>query len=725
MYSARITITDSMIVWKRLRMIFAFLSVVCFPTIVYSAPQINQLKGFTISAPDTISQGSTFAVIYVLEATHWENAHIMQGSGITMSDAKPEVIEGSPYHKLMIMARFSASRLGSITLPPMSVEIDGQEVLSEAKEVFVKPNSLYGEEMTLAHEWLLKKGANKDSLSLNFTAAVGDFYFFCDQHHKCFCLVAKKDLWEYAGSPIWAYSLESAMDEESLSNFTPYFFYHYIKLLSSLKESGQKAQQLVNDMGQVPPLLGELRWGQGTPYNVALPSKEGKRVIVGCVPLTMAMIMKYHNWPKQGASTVFIEQNQGPFNFDCKEIQPKWEQYKDDYKETEAEECADLSKILSTLALLLDALCEDSETAVSLNHVKHIMCNNLGYSGRMSLYEDPACQDAYKLLKQEIANHCPCIVSNNTHAFICDGYEDGFFHYNMGWRGHGNGYFRAIGQCSDEKGNVLFRNIITGIEPQHSEGQKEITLRKAGTLDRLLTNEDKENLTSLTIRGSINSSDIRLIRVMAGVKGDTLYNSRNMGTLRALDLTNATISKDKTPYRVRKATNSMKGSSTRTTTYTYGEHSFTKSSTRHYDFDFNNMDKKKWIEFKRTFAAKAKKKGSVYSRISDTEYMETSFCVKNTIGAEMFADCSSLNEIKVPLNTKAICDYAFMNCSSIQEIQIPASVTECGKFVFQDCLSLEKIHLPITPNEVRGLNSGTSFFGTNLSPGIKVEQYQP
>lgn len=712
-----------MIVWKR-RMAFAFLSLICFPIIVYSA-QINQLKGFTISAPDTISQGSTFAVIYVLEATHWKNAHIMQGSGITMSDAKPNVIEGNPYHKLMIMVRFSASRLGCITLPPMSVEIDGQEVLSEAKEVFVKPNSLYGEEMTLAHEWLLKKGANMDSLSLNFTAAVGNFYFFCDQLHRYFCLVAKKDFWEYAENPIWAYSLESSMNEESLTDFTPYFFNHYIKLLASLKESGQKAQLFVDDTEQIPPLLGELNWGQSAPFNTIFPTKDGKRVIVGCVPLTMAMIMKYHKWPKQGSSTVFYESGQSLFNFDCTDIQPEWDRYRNDYKETETEECTELSKVLGTLALLMDAQFEDAGTAVCLNHVKHIMCNNLGYSGRMSLYEEPACQDAYKLLQQEIAIHRPCIVSNYTHAFICDGYEDGFFHYNMGWKGFGNGYFRAVGQWSNDKRNILFRSIITGIEPQYSESKKEVALKKAGALNMLLTNEEKEGLTSLTISGPINSSDIRLIRAMAGAKGDTLYNSRNMGALRTLDLTNATISKDKTPYRVRTATNSMKGSSTRTTTYTYGDRSFTTSSTQNYDFDFSNMDKQKWAEFKRTFATISKKKGIVYRRISDTEYIETSFCVKNTVGAEMFADCSSLNEIQLPFHTKAVSDYAFKNCASIQEIRIPASVSECGRFVFQDCFSLEKINLPITPREERGLKPGASFLGTHLSPGVKIEQYHP
>ena len=274
---------------------------VCLPSLIYAVPR-NPPKSFTTSAPDTISQGSTFVVIYMLEAEHWKDAHITEGCGITLSDIKSNVVEGEPYNKLTIMAYFSASRLGNITLPPMSVEIDGQEVLSEAKEVFVKPNSLYGEEMTLAHEWLLKKGARRDSLSLNFTAAVGDFYFFCDQRHKCFCLVAKKDTWNYSGNPIWAYSMESAMNEETLSDYTPYFFSSYIKVLAGLKETGREVQQFAGGGEPVFPLLEELKWGQNAPYNEVFPTKEGKRIVVGCVPLSLAMIMKYYGWPKQGSS---------------------------------------------------------------------------------------------------------------------------------------------------------------------------------------------------------------------------------------------------------------------------------------------------------------------------------------------------------------------------------------------------------------------------------------
>ena len=699
---------------KRLHLIAALQLLLLIPSMAFSAPKVKSVKSFRAIVPDTVIQGDTFTVAYALEATHWKEAHVKKGSGLILTDLKWDRHQGTPYWVLIAKAKYITSRVGRITLPPMSAEIDGEEVLSEPKEVFIKSHPQYGEEMTLAHEWLIKKGIDRDSLTLDFSALVGNLFFFSDQRHECFCLVAKKDTWDYAGNPIWAYSLESGMSESMLMSNLPYFFKYYSDLLTALKDSGEKVQEIDSDKESVPPLLGELRWGQSAPYNSKLPSKDNKRVVVGCVPLTMAMVMKYYEWPKQGKSNIYFETERKKFDFDCKEFTPQWEQYRNKYAVTEIEECADLSKVLGTLALIMSPKYGDSETSANMNQFKHVMCNNMGYSGRITQNERLPNIAAVRLLNQEITNRRPCVVSRNSHAFVCDGLDNGYFHFNFGWGGQGSGYYRVPGN-SIVKDSTFFRTIISGIEPQKSEQKKEVTLAKAGTLGNLLTEAEKENLTSLTINGPINSSDIRLIRAMAGAKGDSLYDNRNMGTLKILDLSYATISKDKTPFRMRRATSTYSGY--KSYTYSYGY-----SQKTDYKFDFNNMNENEWYKFKTNFANMQKGKGLIYTRVNDTKYYESSFCIKNTIGSEMFSDCSSLRIIKIPLKTKAICDYAFLNCSSLQKIQMPASTKEFGKQMFQNCLSLEKVYLPRASS--LSLTVATNF-GYNLSPGFKVETYRP
>lgn len=709
--------------------------------LAFPATKIIHVKSFTASVPDTVVQGETFSVSYRLVATHWINAHVTRVGGLTLNDAKSNVLEGKPYQELIVQARYSTSRVGPLTIPPMSAVVNGEEILSESKEVYVAPNPQCGEEMTLAHKWLVDKGVDADSLSLNYTASVGNFFFFSDFYRGCYCLVAKKDTWNKTGDPVWAYSTECAMNEKALTDFIPYFFKYYNGVLEEMKEQGKKADKFSGDMESVSPLLGELSWGQSAPYNVKLPKKGNSHVLVGCVPLSMAMIMKYYGYPQQGKSNIYFTTEGRTFDFDCKELTPKWNQYKDCYPETEEEECGDLSKLLGTLSLMMSPTFENSETGVSLAHVKHVMCNNFGYSSRINHYSRPSNGTGFDLLKKELKSHRPSIIARNTHVFVCDGYESGFFHFNMGWKGHGNGYYR-IPSNGIKADTTFFHSIITGIEPQISESKKEVTLVKPGMLSEMLSDKEKEELTSLTITGQLNSSDIRLIRAMAGAKDDELNDGKDMGALMVLDLTNATIVGDKSPFRIRKATSTLKG--TRTTTYEThirGERTQSRSYTDSYKYDFNNMPEEKWEEFMNIFAKLANKKGIRYGRISDTNYKEYSFCIKNTITAEMFADCSSLRKINLPQKLKTICEYAFLDCSSIQKIVIPASVKICEPNIFQNCLSLEKIYVARDPHSMEPKGAATStiddifssykflknylFVGTNVSPGIKVERYSP
>ena len=45
-----------------------------------------------------------------------------------------------------------------------------------------------------------------------------------------------------------------------------------------------------------PPLL-KTKWGQGTPYNMLCPIREGNRAPTGCMATSLAQIMSYYKWP--------------------------------------------------------------------------------------------------------------------------------------------------------------------------------------------------------------------------------------------------------------------------------------------------------------------------------------------------------------------------------------------------------------------------------------------
>ena len=64
-----------------------------------------------------------------------------------------------------------------------------------------------------------------------------------------------------------------------------------------------------------------------------------------------------------------------------------------------------------------------------------------------------------------------------------------------------------------------------------------------------------------------------------------------------------------------------------------------------------------------------------------------------SIGKEAFFNCSSLESIEIPSEVKFIAPRAFYGCSMLKSISLPAGVTEITESAFQGCSSLESIEI--------------------------------
>ena len=68
----------------------------------------------------------------------------------------------------------------------------------------------------------------------------------------------------------------------------------------------------------------------------------------------------------------------------------------------------------------------------------------------------------------ELAVGRPVFISarkaSGGHAFICDGYDNGLFHINWGWRGHQNGYF-ALNALNDDNSGGTGAAAATRVTP--------------------------------------------------------------------------------------------------------------------------------------------------------------------------------------------------------------------------------------------------------------------
>ena len=660
------------------------------------------IKSFTVEAPDTVEQGVPFPVTYKFTARQWDAMRMINGgNGIRFSDVKFERNIDSPtYRTLAIRVWATTSLTGEVALPRVPVPVGDKTFYSDCCSVYVKSNRHYGKEMEAALRCLEDNGIQCDSVVLKMTDDEGCLKVFADDWKSCFVIVADKSLWDVVCNPILAYSTESTFLNKKDA---PQNFKNIVGPLSSQLIALQKGSAGSQPLSYTPrhedvkPMASHRRWHQGAPYNLRAPHqvKTRQKAIIGCVPMAMVTVMDYYKWPVQGRSQVYYKPDNLTYRMDFTKSQPQWNDYKDNYVSSDTANVDNLSQLMVSVGIAVDATFQSRMTSAAMMNVKHVMCNNLCYSGKMIFrYDGLTDEEIASILYRDLDAGRPCIVSSTAHAFVCDGYHGDFFHFNLGWGGFCNGYYRLkVGPYEASGKSLLWlQGLIHNIQPEKHDVKRKVILDKAGSLQSVLSHDSIEDITSLTIKGPLNGSDIRLLRHMAGAPADTLFDW-NGGALRHLNLADATIISDKTPYLIQPARGTWTLSeSWQDVIMELGRPHHIMNRHKSSSYNMSNVGKDNWRKFKRDIGSKHE--GYYYTLENDTLCLANYHCTKGVIGKEMFSLCSSLQSLKLPNSLKKIDDGAFLGATSLQVLRVPERVKSIGEHPFSYCTSLEKLIIP-------------------------------
>lgn len=244
----------------------------------------------------------------------------------------------------------------------------------------------------------------------------------------------------------------------------------------------------------VEPLLGEIQWDQGYPYNRKCPSvqqydqfgdENGRGpAAVGCVATALGQIMYYHKWPEYGAGSVsytsdgeeriHIEENFEGTKYNWDAMLPK----------LTSKSPSDAIDAVSTLLYHLGASFESvygASTGATDISVAPALLKHFGYDqGIDYLPRDYYTQKEWDaMLLNELHNRRPVAYGGVTrrfegHFFVLDGVNaDGYYHVNWGWSGMENGWYmlsllepgaQGIGGASDGGAFHYAQNMIIGIQ---------------------------------------------------------------------------------------------------------------------------------------------------------------------------------------------------------------------------------------------------------------------
>lgn len=420
----------------------------------------------------------------------------------------------------------------------------------------------------------------------------------------------------------------------------------------------------------IAPLLTST-WNQGTPYNDLCPKgSDGKKCPTGCIATAMAQILYYHKWPIQGIRShsylCDVNRNQKSvveLSADFGNTTYDWGAMIDSYKKgNESEEARRaVATLMYHCGVSLDMVYKDEGS--SPTNVKEAIAlkKYFRYSADVKNLLNVNDEDFTSTVYEELSQKRPVFVcggskdgKNGAHAFVCDGYQEGgYFHFNWGWEGSGDGYYLLTAMNPNNASDFSYdHRIVYNIKPYTGEIPTDIIkfdVPYAGQLSNVVTqNETPLYATDWKIKGDLNGTDILTLREMAGRDKNGIETE---GILTSIDLSEANI--------------------------------------------VDGGDCYFYIEDQTYYQTQ---NGTKRNRFPDQAFMSTNLQeVKlpnsiDCIGKYAFAFCRNLNSVEFGLNTTKI-DFSAFNYAGLVNLVIPQQIKEVGPYAFCNMNTLEQVEI--------------------------------
>ncbi len=281
-----------------------------------------------------------------------------------------------------------------------------------------------------------------------------------DQGEQGYLIVSADDV----AAPILGYSTTGTFDPENIPDNMRWWLSQYEAEIEAAANEGdmQYAASSRAERAPIAPLV-KATWDQSTPYNTYCPKLNGQLTVTGCVATAMAQAMSYHKWPETfDADFTYQWTNNGGATLSWKQAGVKldWanmlDSYRGSYSTGQGNAVAMLMRACG-YSVMMDYGVGASGAATI--YTLPALVNDFGYDkgAYVALREYYSLADWENTLYDNLTNCGPVIYAGSNsevgHCFVCDGYsQDGYFHFNWGWSGISDGYFRLTALDPDSQG---------------------------------------------------------------------------------------------------------------------------------------------------------------------------------------------------------------------------------------------------------------------------------
>ena len=285
--------------------------------------------------------------------------------------------------------------------------------------------------------------------------------------------------------PVLAYSDSGHFDADAIPPAMQLWLDAYAQEIESLEPDDDSFDATAQaPAGRITPLL-TCNWDQNEPYNSLLPNTaNGERAATGCVATAMAQVMYYYKWPVAPTKAIpqYLTKSQSISMPEPPVVNFDWANMKDNYLPTSTGVSADA---VATLMLYCDQALnmdfKDGTSSASTSNIPDALQQYFDYAPSCRYYaRNNFSRDTWEqLIYSELRAHRPVVyrgekMNKAGHSFVCDGYDNGLFHFNWGWGSSSNGYFalsalrpnsQGTGSAQGNEGYILGQAIVAGIQP--------------------------------------------------------------------------------------------------------------------------------------------------------------------------------------------------------------------------------------------------------------------
>lgn len=282
-----------------------------------------------------------------------------------------------------------------------------------------------------------------------------------------FIIVAADDR---AAANVLGYADSGTFSEEHMPENMRWWIEQYDRqVAAAASQQGLTVKTARASRKAIAPMV-TTQWDQDAPYNGQCPTIGTKNCLTGCVATAMAQLMNYHKWPAKGTGSKSYTwnytqdgtQKSKTLSANFANSTYDWDHMTDTYgsSSTTAEKNA-VAKLMSDVGISVDMKYGLTLSSTSDAGVGTALHDYFGYKSNISIptRDYLSASEWEDLVYAELAASRPCLYAGSNingnvgHAFVCDGYADGYFHFNWGWSGEGDGYFLLTALDPQSQGN--------------------------------------------------------------------------------------------------------------------------------------------------------------------------------------------------------------------------------------------------------------------------------